>query len=288
MWTHSRALTVPISALSKVRQTPSQALENMKKKISVILFAFILCLSIVFPAFAAETDGFADEYYRVIDMSNLLTDNEETALNAKLDEISIRQDMDIVVVTVSDLEGYTVQNYADDIYDECSFGYGASRDGLLLLISTADNDWYISTCGYGIMAFTDAGIQYIGKQMKPDLSAGDFASAFDTYASLCDEFITQARTDRPYDKSNLPREPLSLVWIPASVAIGFALAMIIVGQMKGKMKTVRSQAAANCYIKNGSMNITESRDMFLYSNRQIIMRSDIKLPQPFASWSNSL
>lgn len=237
----------------------------MKKKISVILFAFILCLSIVFPAFAAETDGFADEYYRVIDMSNLLTDNEETALNAKLDEISIRQDMDIVVVTVSDLEGYTVQNYADDIYDECSFGYGASRDGLLLLISTADNDWYISTCGYGIMAFTDAGIQYIGKQMKLDLSAGDFASAFDTYASLCDEFITQARTDRPYDKSNLPREPLSFVWIPASVAIGFALAMIIVGQMKGKMKTVRSQAAANCYIKNGSMNITESRDMFLYN-----------------------
>ena len=26
----------------------------------------------------------------------------------------------------------------------------------------------------------------------------------------------------------------------------------------------------------------------LQSNRQIIMRSDIKLPQPFASWSNSL
>ena len=25
-----------------------------------------------------------------------------------------------------------------------------------------------------------------------------------------------------------------------------------------------------------------------YSNRQIMMRSDIKLPQPFASWSNSL
>ena len=25
-----------------------------------------------------------------------------------------------------------------------------------------------------------------------------------------------------------------------------------------------------------------------YRNRQIMMRSDIKLPQPFASWSNSL
>ena len=27
---------------------------------------------------------------------------------------------------------------------------------------------------------------------------------------------------------------------------------------------------------------------YLYCNRQIIMRSDIKLPQLFASWSNSL
>ena len=26
----------------------------------------------------------------------------------------------------------------------------------------------------------------------------------------------------------------------------------------------------------------------MVSNRQIMMRSDIKLPQPFASWSNSL
>lgn len=236
----------------------------MNKKTAILLFAFILCLNMVFPAFAAETDGFADEYDRVIDMGDVLTDNEEAALIAKLDEISIRQDMDIVVVTVPDLEGYTIQNYADDIYDKCSFGYGASRDGLLLLISTADHDWFISTCGYGITAFTDAGIQYIGKQMKANLSAGDFASAFDTYATLCDEFITQARTDRPYDKSNLPHEPLSLVWILASVAIGFALAMIIVGRMKGNMKTVRSQAAANCYIKNGSINITESGDVFLY------------------------
>ncbi len=29
-------------------------------------------------------------------------------------------------------------------------------------------------------------------------------------------------------------------------------------------------------------------DAQIQGNRQIIMRSDIKLPQPFASWSNSL
>ena len=34
--------------------------------------------------------------------------------------------------------------------------------------------------------------------------------------------------------------------------------------------------------------IDEAMERDLKSNRQIIMRSDKKLPQPFASWSNSL
>lgn len=238
----------------------------MKKKLSVFLFAlaFFLCLGTALPVFAAEDDGFADAYYRVLDMANLLTAREEAALIAKLDEISLRQHMDVVVVTTDDLEGYSVRAYADLIYDSCGFGYGNRKDGLLLLISIEDNDWYISTCGYGIAVFTDAGIKYIGNRITPYLSDGDFAAAFDTYASLCDEFITQAGTGMPYDNGNLPREPLSLIWIPICLVIGFVLSQIIVGQMKGKLKTVRSQAAANSYLKNGSMLVTESRDMFLY------------------------
>ena len=146
-----------------------------------------------------------------------------------------------------------------------NFGYGESKDGALLLISVEDNDWYISTCGYGITVFTDAGIEYIGKQIKGDLSDGNFAGAFDKFAYLCDDFITQARTGEPYDVKNLPKEPLSLIWIPIAIVAGFILSLIIVGRMKAKLKTVRFQPAANSYMKAGSMNITESRDLFLYN-----------------------
>lgn len=236
----------------------------MKKKISVILFVIVLCLSTALPVFATETDGFADEYYRVVDMADLLTDSEETALIEKLDEISLRQNMDVVVATTNDLEGYSVRDYADLLYEQCQFGYGDSNDGLMLLISMEDHDWYISTCGFGITAFTDAGIEYIGKQIKSDLSDGNYAAAFMSYAGLCDDFITQARNGDPYDNGNLPREPLSLIWIPIALVIGFVIAKIIVGNMKNKLKTVRAQSAANTYVKNGSMNITESRDLFLY------------------------
>lgn len=236
----------------------------MKKKISVFLFIVVLCLSTAIPAFATESNGFADEYYRVVDMADLLTDSEETALIKKLNEISLRRNMDVVVATTNDLEGCSVTEYADVLYEQCQFGYGDSNDGLLLLISMEDRDWYISTCGYGITAFTDAGIEYIGKQIKSNLSDGNYAAAFSEYAELCDDFITQARTGEPYDSGNLPREPLSLIWIPIALVIGFVIAKIIVGNMKSKLKTVRKQAAANSYIKSGSMNITDSRDLFLY------------------------
>lgn len=236
----------------------------MKKKLIALLFVLVLCLCTAVPVFAA--DGFADEYYRVNDLADLLTDSEESALLQKLDEISLRQKMDVTVVTVNDLDGYdSASEYVDVVYEYCNYGYGVERDGLLLLISMEDRDWAISTCGYGITAFTDAGIEYIGNQIKSDLSDGNYAAAFDTYANLCDEFIAQARNGSPFDKGNLPREPLSIIWIPISIAIGVVLALIIVGSMKGKLKTVRTQAAANSYLKKGSLVITENSDLFLYN-----------------------
>lgn len=236
----------------------------MKKKVLTLLFSLILCLCIATPAFA-QTDGFASEYERVQDLAGLLSDNEEASLVTKLNELSERQKMDIIVLTTDALNGKTPRDYADDIYDYSNFGYGESKDGALLLISVEDNDWYISTCGYGITVFTDAGIEYIGKQIKGELSDGNFAGAFDKFADLCDEFITQARTGEPYDVKNLPKEPLSLIWIPIAIVAGFILSLIIVGRMKAKLKTVRFQPAANSYMKAGSMNITESRDLFLYN-----------------------
>lgn len=237
----------------------------MKKKMMALLFVIVLCISMSFPVMAAETDGFADEYYRVNDLAGLLSEDERTALIDKLDEIRLSQKMDVAVAAVEDLDGYgSVQEYADVVYEFCKYGYGENKDGLLLLISMEDHDWYITTCGYGITAFTDAGIEYIGKKIRPDLSDGKYAEAFDKYADLCDAFITQARSGEPYDSGNLPKEALSLIWLPISVGIGVLLAFVIVSRMKAQLKTVRAQAEANSYVKKGSMNITESRDMFLY------------------------
>lgn len=237
----------------------------MKKKILVFLLSLVFCFSAELPVFVVQAEGFASEYERVMDSAELLTDGEEAELSSKLREICERQKMDIAVITADTLDGKTPRDYADDTYDFCGFGYGEKKDGLLLLISTEENDWYISTHGYGITAFTDEGIKYIGKQIKDDLSNGNYAAAFDTFADLCDKFITQAKSGTPYDFFNLPREPLSGIWIPLSLLFGLLISLAVVKSMKVKLKTVRFQPAARDYLKNGSLNITEKRDMFLYN-----------------------
>lgn len=231
----------------------------MKKRITAIIFSVLLCLSAAIPSFAAEKST------RLKDTASLLSETERADLLYKLDEISERQQLDVTVATVNNFDGYnTVNACADDIYDNSGYGFGSEKDGLLLLISIEDRDWAISTCGYAITVFTDAGIDYIGEKITPYLSDGDYAAAFSKYAELCDEFITQARNETPYDIENMPREPLSLIWIPVSVIIGLIIALIAVGIMKSKLKTVRFKAAANSYLKNGSLNITDSSDLFLY------------------------
>lgn len=246
-------------------------LKRLRLLLRVLLVGMMYCSmcgigTTTMTAFAE--DGFADEYYRVNDLVGVLTEAEENDLLERLDEISVRQKMDVTLVVAPDLDGYDrVADYAENLYESCKFGYGEEKDGILLLISMEDRDWYIDTHGFGITAFTDSGIEYIGEEMTPDLADGNYAAAFETYASLCDDFITQARNGEPYefyDDTNSSKTQMPMFWIPLSIVIGAGLAGVVVGSMVSGMKTVRPQSTANSYVKKGSFHLNASRDLFLY------------------------
>ena len=233
------------------------------KKYTAILCVLLLCLSAALPVFAESAAP------RLVDGADYLTDAEEAAILSKLDDISIRQGMDVVIVTAPTLDGKDITPYADDFYDE----NGYRPDGILLLIADLEREWAISTAGYGITAFTDAGQEYLTEQFFGDLSDGQYAGAFDTYAALCDGFITQAKAGSPYDVDTLPKAPFRAVRsLAVSLLIGFVAALIATGSMKGKLKTVHAQAAASQYVTPGSLKVTESRELFLYRQLQVHKR----------------
>ena len=129
----------------------------------VILIAFVVAMSSLYMTFAAE-------YPRLVDKAELLSDSEKTELLYILDEISERQQVDIIVLTVPSLEGASPVEYADNFYDNNDYGFGDNHDGILFLISMEERDWYISTTGYGITAVTDENIEYMSEYFLYDLS----------------------------------------------------------------------------------------------------------------------
>lgn len=230
-----------------------------KKRIGVLMFSLLYSITAVIPT-AAQSN-----MPRLVDTADLLTDSEESELLAELDAISEKQQVDVVAITEYTLDGKSPEAYADDFYDE----NGYRDDGILLLISMEDRDWWISTKGFGIKAFTDAGIDYMSEQFLGDLGSGYYKDAIATYARLCDAFITQANNGKPFDVGNMPKEPFNVpVRLAIAVGIGFVISLIITLIMKGKLKSVHFEAGADNYIKQNSMHVREKSDQFLYKHTE--------------------
>ncbi len=203
---------------------------NRLHSLFAALAALVLAAALAVPAFAVE-GGFADLYYRMFDDAEVLTEDEDNELEDALEELSLRQSFDVTIATIESMESVgadSMEQFADDLYDYCQYGYGPDMDGVLLLVSVGDRKWHISTCGYGITAFTDAGIQYLGEQMTPFMADGDYAGAFRTFVQWLDTYIDAARAGHPYDVNNLPREPLSLMYLFLALGIGLVLAWVVV------------------------------------------------------------
>lgn len=224
-----------------------------------LLFVLSFALSITSFAFAASD--------LMVDESGLLSASEEQELEDKLQQYSSEHEADIVIVTVDSLDGKSAMEFADDYYDYAGYGQGENKDGIILLVSTGERDWWISTAGFGITAFTDAGLEYISDKFVSDLSDGDYAKAFNTFADLSNQYFEQAETGEPYDVGNLPKEWDALVWM---IAIGFVagiiIAYLIVLKWKRQLESVKYEHGAQTYIVPGSLTITGSSDTFLYSN----------------------
>ncbi len=219
----------------------------MKKYSLTILCAFLLTIVLVLTTFAAPP--------RLVDDADLLTDVEEEVILARLDAISEAYQTDVVVVTVASTDGQTPMAYADDYYDYNGYGFGDTYDGILLLISMEDRDWWISTCGSCETMFPANRLDAIGEAMLDDLGMGNYIAAFDTFARECEYTINGEINGYPF--------PFGMNLL-ISLGIGFVVALIATGIMRGKLKSVRPQLQAKDYLKAGSLQVTQANEFFLY------------------------
>ena len=248
------------------------------------LFAILLCLLTLLclsPLAAAEDgltvqiSGSSGAY--VVDNAGLLSASEEAALTELAESLSRRQQCDVVILTESGTGGKSPMDYADDYFDYNGYGYGADRSGILLLLSMAERDYWISTRGSAIQAFTDDGLEYLWSKCSAYFGDDDYYRGFRAYLNTADTMLSayngtlsesalsdyQQDFDRFLGKKGRPDLGFTIL---LSLAIGFLIALIFSASLKGQLKSVRMRYDAAGYKRPDSMHLERNRDIYLYAN----------------------
>lgn len=238
----------------------------MKRLISLFL-ALLLIPCLFLSAEAAKVPP-------VLDWENLLTEAEENSLMQGITALKETYGIDVMIVTKDSYDGYTAQQRADDLYDF----QGGGDDGVLFLLSLAQREWYISTCGKMIYVLTDYGIQQVGEEAASYFGSGDFYGGFVSFLEALPEYLDAYEKGSPvdgqadYSGSYYHGDAEDTVYYESSpnffisLIIGLVVAAIAVLVMKSAMNTKRAQRGASVYVKQGSFHLKLHQDLFLYSN----------------------
>lgn len=226
----------------------------MKRFLAFFAAVVLLCTALIPGAFAS--DAVQTDAYAMFDGAGILSKTEFQELSAELTALGNKYNMSIAAVTVTSLDGWDALDYADRFYDE---HYGA--DGVLLLLAMEERDWALLAVGNGYQAVNDDAQDYLIDQVLPLLKEDRYAEAFSLYAEICDDLIVDWQNGEPYQKPF----PWGIALV-ISLGIGLLTALIVVSVMKGRLKSVKAQAGANAYVKEGSRTLTVQQDTYLYSN----------------------
>ena len=197
------------------------------------------------------------------DGENLLTASEITELESLYESYT---DFTPVLVTTDSFAGKSAERYAGNFYD--SNGYPA--DGILLLVSLSEGEWYILTNGSCHTCIDDRAAEEIGEKLVEYIRDGDYYEAFGSFPILAEIYMQSSTgsiggADGP-TSIYVTSEKNYGKTIAICMGVGLLIGLIAVGIMRSMMKSVRAQNSASDYVRSGSMQLTNQRDIFLYSH----------------------
>ena len=206
------------------------------------------------------SDGSGLGALRVIDESDLITDAEEQALDAKLAAYEQAHGIRILVGTVKNTHNQVLGKVANAVVDRIADG--GANGTIVLLLAPKERDFYISTDNKMRTRITDDdGIEHLAGQFVPSLKENKYAEGFTAFAAAVDEMVTY------YEKEGKPFKPDAfLLTIVALVGALIAAALVywfILAYLSDSMLSVRGAHEADDYVERGSFRLTHKEDVFL-------------------------
>ena len=207
----------------------------------------------------AEQSAPATPY--VIDDARLLTIEQRQELNAYAEKITETYGMGIYIMSVEDFHNYGEEPQIFDVlwnyYHDNSLGYGADRQGMILMLSMAERDF--ATFFYGEdteYAFNGFGQAQLENYFLDDFGSDDWYDGFMDFLVASEDFMAKAAAGEP-----VRDDP----WGLASVFVLIALfvSFVVTRLLWMKMANVAAQKGAKRYQTAEGLVLTKQIDQFL-------------------------
>src|SRR5471032_3638209 len=152
--------------------------------------AFALIVSFGLAALAANFPALTG---RVVDQANIIPASARADLETKLSDLESKSGIQLVVATVTSLEGQEIEPYANELFRTWKLGEKTKNNGVLLLVAPNEKRVRIEV-GYGLEGtLTDALSKVIiTNAITPRFKTGDFSGGI---ARGVDDIITVLTAD---------------------------------------------------------------------------------------------
>lgn len=202
---------------------------------------------------------------KIYDFANLFYEDNLDQLKEEIQSIISKENYEIIIVTINNLDTRSPQEYADDFYDYNDF----QMDGILLLISLESRDIYISTSGKGQILFDNNRVDKMIQKITPHLSAKNYLDGIDTFLRQIENYInvgpsekmgTCKITNEMGDYTCKQKVPI--VWI---LPICTLVSLLITWLITKKYQKIVLAENANIYLKSSDLEIKNKVDQFLHT-----------------------
>lgn len=226
----------------------------------------------VLTVYGAQSDSAA----YVVDQADILSQQEEQAIETRIEEMSQKWKQDFVVVTTNDAEGKDSEEYADDYYDY----HGYQENGVLYLVDLDNGNVWISTSGSMIRFLTDRRIDRVIDAGYSQLKSHNYGEGFLAMLDQTEDYMEEGIPDNQYtydvETGKVSRHYGLTAWeIIIVLLLGLGAGGIVFASVNAKYQ-MKSGTYFYPFREKGRIQFTRREDIFV--NQTVTRRKIPKNP----------
>lgn len=235
----------------------------MAKKIFFLMAIFIFSFSVTFAAVKPDANNSEKNFNAAVyDNAKILSANQIKILSEKISAVEQKHKIKIGANFFKNLDDKNIDTVANERLRKY-FG-GAANGGIILVVDVENRKWNIALdaklnekiLNYDVVA-------HYNENFYNNLHNDNFFDAANAYIQNVDELLNYYETNgKPYDPAE-EFDPMSLgIGILIAIVLGFGIREWLIMSMSN----VKFATEASDYLKRDTINITEARDTYLYTN----------------------